>query len=47
VNRVARKEEVGEELMRRCVTEEIAKMLEAKGTMETPENWVRRVLGKE
>lgn len=37
VNRVARKEGVGEGLVRRCVTEEIGKMLEAKGTMETPE----------
>jgi transposase len=37
VNRVARKEAVGEGLVRRCVTEEIGKMLEAKGTMKTPE----------
>jgi transposase len=37
VNRVARKEGVGEGLVRRCVTEGIGEMLEAKGTRETPE----------
>lgn len=37
VSRVARKEGVGEGLVRRCVTEEIGKMLEAKGARETPE----------
>ena len=37
VRRTARKEKVGEGLVRRCVTEEIGEMLEAKGTRETPE----------
>jgi len=37
VNRVAWKEGVGEGLVRRCVAEQIGKMLEAKGTRETPE----------
>lgn len=37
VSRVARKEGVGEGLVRRCVAEEIGKMLKAKGATETPE----------
>jgi len=37
VNRVARKEGVGEGLVRRFVAEEVGKVLEAKGTRETPE----------
>jgi len=37
VKRTARKEKVGEGLVRRCVTEEIGRRLEAKGTTETPE----------
>lgn len=37
VKRVAQKEGVGEGLVRRCVAEEIGKMLEAKGMGKTPE----------
>jgi transposase len=37
VRRTAQKEMVGEGLVRRCVTEEIGKRLEAKGARETPE----------
>jgi len=37
VRRTARKEKVGEGLVRRCVAEEIGKRLEAKGAKETPE----------
>ena len=37
VRRTARKEKVGEGLVRRCVAEEIGIMLEAKGMEETPE----------
>jgi len=37
VRRTAQKEMVGEGLVRRCVTEEIRRRLEAKGAKETPE----------
>lgn len=37
VRRTARKERVGEGLVRRCVAEEVGARLEAKGTEETPE----------
>ena len=37
VRRTARKEIVGEGLVRRCVAEEIGRRLEAKGAKETPE----------
>ena len=37
VRRTAQKEMVGEDLVRRCVAEEIGKRLEAKGAKETPE----------
>lgn len=37
VKRTAQKEKVGEGLVRRCITEEIGRRLEAKGVEETPE----------
>ena len=37
VRRTARKEKVGEGLVRRCVAEEVGRRLEAEGTKETPQ----------